>query len=539
MTAESILLGGRPAGDQLGSPDGDVRPVLGGLTSVLFDGPSIGTAMVEPKAPDFFSDLALDRIVASITAGRSEYGLAPFFHTPLKDVRTITYRHEVFRDLDNPVLLEDVRSFSEKMRSVRGHLEHAAKAHYLLDQQRWLLAGADVYCGAVAELADALAVAQVRSRGLRAIRDLLAAYTASGDFTSLLADTQKTEADLGKVRYRLDISGRRIRVDHHTRAPDYGAEVLQSFDRFQHGTPPEHRFGTSGWFDMNHVEAEILDRVAQLYPEPFASLDAYCQRHSGYVDETIARFDREVQVYVAYLEYIEGFRQAGLAICYPTVSDRSKEMHGRAVFDLALAKRLADENTTIVTNDFYLADPERILVVSGPNQGGKTTFARAIGQMCHLASIGCPVTGTEARIFLFDRIFAHFEREEGIQDLSGKLESDLRRIHEILEHATSDSLLVMNESFGSTTLSDALFLNKQVLQLIIERDMLGVAVTFLDELASFSEKTVSMVSTVDPDDPAVRTFNIVRRPADGLAYAWALSQKHRLTFEGVIERIAS
>jgi DNA mismatch repair ATPase MutS len=290
---------------------------------------------------------------------------------------------------------------------------------------------------------------------------------------------------------------------------------------------------------MNHVEAQILDLVARLNPELFERLHRFCAEHARFMADFILTFDREMQFYVAYLETILPLMKGGLKFCLPAVGVRSKEVLAIEAFDLALAIQLRGEIARIVPNDFQLSGNERIIIVSGPNQGGKTTFARMFGQLHHLACLGLPVPGREAHLFCFDTIFTHFEQEEDIRKLRGKLNEELIRMHQIFEQATPNSLLILNEPFNSTTLKDALFLSHKILQRILELDSLCVWVTFLTELSSTSEKTVSMVSTVDAEDTSRRTFRILRRPADGLAFAISIAEKHRLTYRQLKERIPS
>jgi DNA mismatch repair protein MutS len=503
--------------------------------SILFGQPGGGAGGLEE--PGFFVDLNLDQVLRSMTAGREQYELEPFFYTPLQGADAVRYRHEVMRDLEQREVLEPVSRFAETMRRMREHLVQVQKIHYQLQKQAWFLDAAEIYCGAVRTLAEELAVSEVASRGFRRFRHYLAGYASSERFSSLAAQTQALKDALAGIRYAVRIHGPRVTVSRYDGEPDYGAEVEQTFAKFKQGAVRSYLVKLPEFAEMDHVEAQIAGLVAKLYPDVFGMLTDYCTRHRDYLDPTIGRFDREVQLYLAYLELIGRFKAAGLPFCYPNVSARSKGIAAADTFDIALANKLVPAGGPVVTNDFHLAGPERVFVVSGPNNGGKTTFARTFGQLHYLASLGLPVPGRSARLFLPDRIYTHFEKEEDIETLRGKFEDELVRVHEILERATADSIIVMNESFSSTTLNDALFVGTEVMRRILDLGCLGVYVTFVDEIASLGKATVSVVSQVGAGNAAQRTFKVLRRPADGLAYAWAIAEKYGLTYDRLMERI--
>jgi DNA mismatch repair protein MutS len=505
--------------------------------SILFARPEDRSESGPGIAPACFVDLHLDQIIEAISAGRDDPALIESLRSPLTNIDAIQFRHEVFRDLENEQLLGAVRAFTRDMGIVRDNLANAFHIHQKPQANAWFLDAVRLYGEALTSLAQELKASDPASHGLTRFREHLGRHISSESFERLGEETTRLKAGLAEVRYCLDIKSDRINVRKYEAEEEYSSAVLATFERFRQGAVREFAVKRPAPARMNDIEAAILDLVAGLFPELFAELEAYRFRNDGFLDATIADFDREIQFYIVYRDYMAGFKAAGLSFCYPEMSATDKTVSGEQCFDLALARKLQAESRTPVCNDFHIEGAERILVISGPNQGGKTTFARSFGQMHFLASLGCPVPGETARLFLFDRIFTHFEREETIASERGRLEDDLVRIHEILSEATPSSVIIMNEIFGSTMFSDALSLSKKILARIVELDLLCVFVTFIEELATLNEKTVSLVGTVDDRDPEKRTYKILRRPADGLAHAISIAEKYRLTYNSLKARI--
>ena len=489
------------------------------------------------EPPLFFGDLNLDQVVNGISGRCSSHEVAPFFFHSLASLGEIRYRQEVFRDLERSEVFDAVSRFCSSMRVVMSDLEQSNKLYNLRQRQRWFIDSAGVYAKAVSAFDRDLRGISLESVGLKNIADHLSRYVDSKDFTSLRSEAEKLQAEFSEVRYNLLIKANKITVTGFDGEEDFGSRVEETFQRFAQVAGRDYRVKYASWPDMNRVEEEILEIVVRMHPGVFEAAAGFSARHSGFIDNILATFDHEVQFYLAYIHQMRELERLGLGFCYPLLSGDKKEFYVSGGFDLALAQKLAREGKAPVRNDYELGPGERIIVVSGPNSGGKTTYARAFGQINYLASLGCPVPARRAELFFCDQIFTHFEREEDLDNLRGKLEDELVRIHGILGKATGRSLVIMNESFGSTARGDAMILGKAVLSQIAELGATCVCVTFIDELSRISQEIVSVVAKVLPDDPGVRTFEMEARPADGQAYASAISDKYRLSYESVMGRM--
>jgi len=501
--------------------------------SVLFkDAKALESVKVSEEA---FEDLFLGRLIDLTVKGRERYDLKPFFTMPVRDEETIVYRQEVARDLEDPEVRKVVLEFSKGMVAVHQYLQMLERLDYEYNKKGWFLEAVLEYCRTVKVFSESLERVGLRSEGLKRIREYLIGYARSPEFSSLFEEALRVKEGLSRVRYCLIVEPGKFSVKPYKGEKDYAVEIEAFFSKFkEEDRIGEYSFDLVKGIGMSHVEAKILDFVRRLYPEPFEELDTFCENHRDFLDEVILNFEREVQFFLAYLDFIEPLRERGLPFCYPEVRTSVRDEFVEDGFDLMLAHSLTGK---IVTNSYRLDGIERVIVVTGPNQGGKTSFARMVGQIHYLACLGLPVPARRAKLFLVDAVHTHFEREEHVQNMRSKLEDDLLRMKSIIDSLTPNSLVILNEAFSSATLRDSLDISLRVLEKLLKIDCFVVWVTFLDELSRVNEKVVSMVALVSPQDPTVRTFKVVRKRADGRAYALSLARKYGLTYEEVRRRI--
>ena len=140
----------------------------------------------------------------------------------------------------------------------------------------------------------------------------------------MIADAAALKANLASIRYNLLIGYSFVTVSAYRSEADYGAEIQSDFEKFRQSAASDHLFKFNEFPQMNHIEAGVLERVTRLFPETFAELENFVARNVNFFDSTISRFDREIQFYVAYLDYMRFMTQRRPAILLPEAVGRKQ-----------------------------------------------------------------------------------------------------------------------------------------------------------------------------------------------------------------------
>jgi DNA mismatch repair ATPase MutS len=188
----------------------------------------------------------------------------------------------------------------------------------------------------------------------------------------------------------------------------------------------------------------------------------------------------ELAFYIGCLNLHERLTQMGEAECFPVpVAARERRQSFVGLYDVCLALSMGRR---VVHNDLN-ADGKGLVVITGANQGGKSTFLRGIGVAQLMMQCGMFVPAESFRASVRTGVFTHYKREEDATMKSGKLDEELGRMSGIVDKLTPNSLMLFNESFAATNEREGSEIARQIVGALIEKDITIYFVTHLFELA--------------------------------------------------------
>lgn len=500
-------------------------------------------------------DLGLDVLVRALDwDGQHGRFVRATLLTLVADPAVITYRQAILRELAEA---EPLRAALSALLPSLAELARPRSAPWAQDSPLLLVpprvSDLELYVSCVERLHAALdGASALQSSALRQLRLFIAATHSASQFQQLAAELPGLRAQLDQIGSvtlginldrdlrpasatlvdisREQFSGRRTLAERLLgRAPANGPAPLTALRHLTDRAPDADPLAR----DFQKVLGEVVEPVAQ-------ALERYQRIHA----RPLAALEPELALYLGAIQFAQRLAQQGQPTCLPTIA--TDEHRLTDAYNPALVLQLIQTerpSAPVVRNPIDF-DAGRIVFLTGPNRGGKTTYLRAVGLNQVLFQAGLFVAAAEARLTPVDAILSHFPPVEGVEPGVGRLDDEARRMREMFAAATSASLLLFNEPLTSTGEAEAQALAEDVLRALRLLGARTIYVTHLHALAALlptlnhgpGAAIVSWVAGVD--DAAARTYRIRPGQPEARSHAATIAQQHGITFAQLIQQLA-
>ncbi len=244
-------------------------------------------------------------------------------------------------------------------------------------------------------------------------------------------------------------------------------------------------------FALHPRDEHGLKVVASLRNIGLSRVATAVSRAAQHVEGFFNALREELAFYLGCLNLHEELQRLGLSITFPLPQQENEPIFAaKGLYDLSLALKLGGK---VVENQID-ANEKSLAIITGPNRGGKTTFLRSVGQAQLMMECGMFVPADSFTANLSSGIFTHFKREEDRELKGGKLDEELRRMSDIVDHVMPGSLLLLNESFASTNDREGSEIANQIVGALVKKGVKVFYVTHLVEFArSFFQREMERV----------------------------------------------
>ncbi|MBR3629523.1 MAG: hypothetical protein IKN55_03515 [Oscillospiraceae bacterium] len=513
-----------------------------------------GAKPCTPLGDTAVNDLSLEYLSRKMSQNDTEQAvLLSMLRAMPSDAATVAYRQAVYRDL------REEPAFCGKLMEIFDAMQFGAiddsYANYsnssilqLIDRVRTL----DQYCTAISGIRELLQGKQFRSAAMQQFSEYITSIYESSGFSKLTEDilvlgddilgiksmtlginfdhnfTPKEAGILSLNTYEFGEKGflekfLQFHRKHHPEDKD-----LQQFTMLTHAKPAEAK--------ENLLMNNLCRLIEEMLPSVTVRLRRALKRYTDMSGIMLARLGNELLFYTRFVELEERLTQAGYACAIPDCTANDTLLRGFYNIKLALCRLDGIVENEIVCNTLRFTQERPVMILTGPNQGGKTVFTQGIGLAFLLAQHGVFAPCSEGRLRLCDGIFTHFPADENRTVSFGRLGEEAVRFREICAAATRDSLLLFNESFATTSHTESLYIAKNALQYLC---LLGARTCFNTHMHELGADTDSLrpegascgaVSVVMGKRGTPDAYVVHEGVPDGLSDAKAIAEQYGITF---------
>ena len=466
-----------------------------------------------PFADDLVRDLELDVLLGAMARGDSFlFGVAKqALLCGSDDLEVIQYRQEILRDcLQNPDVVRQIYQIPIKA------IENK--------RQRWLGISGWSPTSVLSSARALLEMLLELLKELRALADAHAHKFRSRGFTRFFAMIQRelddaylalVEEHLRTLQFRrgvlvsAELGEGNEGTNYVLRQPDADRWnwLDQIFSRKEAYSYKLHPRDDAGARVLGELRDRGLSRVA----------DAVA-RAASHVEQFFHTLRLELAFYIGCLNLAEQLAQLEEPISFPLPAEARERRHSfTGLYDACLALTMKQK---VVGNDVD-ADGKSLVLITGANQGGKSTFLRSIGLAQLMMQCGMFVPAESFSANVCSGLFTHYKREEDAAMKSGKLDEELSRMSAIVDHVTPDSMVLFNESFAATNEREGSEIARQIVSALLEKHIKVFFVTHQYEFARsvyerYAGTVISLRAERLPD--GTRTFRLVEGEPSQTSY---------------------